>query len=129
EDLRVRDRARLDPRFPRDSEDDLFDLGVRDRRAIASCVAIVTRARLLAEAPHLAEPVGDGRLEPLALPDPPANVEAGQVAHREWPHREAEVVEDLVHLVRQRALEDQTLRLLAARVEHAVADKAVADAD
>ena len=56
----------------------------------------------------------------------PGDVEAGEVTHRERPHREAEV---LVHLVHQRALEDQPLPLLAALVEYAVADEAVADAD
>src|SRR5256712_1116546 len=119
EDLRVGDRAPLDPRFPRDPEDDLLDLGVRDRRAIAPRVAVVARARLLAEAPHLAEPVGDGRREPLALPDPPADVKAGEVAHRERPHRETEVEEDLVYMLWQGAFAGQSLRLLPGPQDHA----------
>src|SRR6267378_2408310 len=91
-------------------------------------VLVIARPRLLAEAPHLAEPVGHGRLLALALADAPADVEAGEVAHRERPHREPEVVEHPVHLVRQGALKDELLGLVAALMEHAVADETVADA-
>ena len=51
-----------------------------------------------------------GDFTPRALADAPADVEAGQVAHRERPHREAEVGEHLVDLVRQRALQDAASR-------------------
>src|SRR5213594_4030584 len=129
EDLLVRDRAALDRLLPGDLEDDLLDVGIGDRRAVAALVAVIAGAGLLAEAPELAEAVGDqGALAP-PLADPPAHVEAGEIAHRERPHRESEIVEHLVHLLRERALEDEPLRLLAALVEHAVADEAIADAD
>ena len=76
----------------------------------AGLVAEPAGPGLLAEAAHLADLVGDDRglqdgrvrLRP-ALADAPADVEAGQVAHGEGPHREAEVVDHLVDLVRQRA--------------------------
>src|SRR5881409_1265422 len=129
EDLLVRDRAALDRLLPGDLEDNLLDVGIGDRRAVAALVAVIAGAGLLAEAPKLAEAVGDqGALAP-PLADPPAHVEAGEVAHRERPHGKSEIVEHLVHLLRERALENEPLRLLAALVEHAVADEAIADAD
>ena len=59
----------------------------------------------------------------------PADVEAGEVAHRERPHREAEVVEHAVDVPRHRAFQHQLLRLALALRQHAVADEAGAHAD
>src|SRR2546428_8208751 len=68
EDLLVRDRATLDRLLPGDLEDDLLDVGIGDRRAVAALVAVIARAGLLAQAPELAEP-GCG---PGARAPPPA---------------------------------------------------------
>ena len=48
---------------------------------------------------------------PWALADGPADVEAGEVAHAERPHREAELLERLVDLLRRRAFLEQQLGL------------------
>src|SRR5262249_39296330 len=125
EDLLVGDGAARDAELGRDLDDDLLDLGVGSSGTL-SAVRVVTSTGLLAEAAHLAEAVAAHRRHATALADAPADVEPGEVAHREWPHREAEVVQDLVDLVRQRALEEEPLGLLAALVEHAIADEAVA---
>src|SRR5262245_25794210 len=129
EDLLVGDEAPDDAHVGRDLGDDLFHLGVRLRRAVAPLVAVVAGPRLLAEATHLAQAISHRRLHALALADAPAHVEAGHVAHGEGAHGKAEVVEDLVHLLGQGALQDELLRLAPALVEHAVAHEAVADAD
>src|SRR5712691_9818643 len=128
-DLVVRDRSALHFGLPGDFLDDALDLGIGLRRAIAAFVLVEPAARLLTEASHLAEAVGDGRTLAAALADAPADVETGEVAHGERAHGQAEVGEHLVHLLRRRALQQQALGLLGALVEHAVADEAVADAD
>src|SRR5262249_47490464 len=125
ENLLVGDGAARDAELGRDLDDDLLDLGVGSSGTL-SAVRVVTSTGLLAEAAHLAEAVGDSRRLATALADAPADVEPGEGAHREWPHREAEGVGDVVDLVRQRALEEEPLGLLAALVEHAIADEAVA---
>src|SRR5882724_358032 len=129
QDLVLPDLPPGDAHLARYLDDDLLHVGVGDRGAVALLVAEVTRAGLLAEAAQLADAIRHRRLHALALADAPAHVEAGEVAHREGAHREAEVGEDLVHLVGQGALEDQLLGLAPALVQHAVAHEAVADAD
>src|SRR5439155_16580885 len=128
QDLLVGDRPARDAQLRRDVDDDLLDVGIR-RRVPLLVVLVVAGARLLPEAAELADAVGDRRLHAAAFADAPADVEAGEIAHREWPHGEADVVEHTVDLMGQRALENQLLGLDAALVKHAVADEAVADAD
>src|SRR6185503_298786 len=129
QDLVVADLAAGDPHLARHLDDDLLHVRVGDRGAVALLVAEVARAGLLAETAELADAIGDRRLHALALADAPAHVQAGEVAHRERTHREAEIGEDLVPLVGQRALQDELLGLAPALVEHAIAHEAVADAD
>src|SRR5262249_21407007 len=128
QDLLVRDEAARDTELGRDLDNDLLDVGVGNGGTV-SAVLVVARACLLAKAAHLAEAVGDSRLLATSLADAPAHIEPGKVTHGKRPHREAEVVEHLVDLVWQRPREQESLRLLATLVQHAVADEAVADAD
>src|SRR5213593_635094 len=128
-DLVVRDRSALHAGLSRDFRDDPVDLGIGLRRAITAFVLEEAAARLLTETAHLAETIGDGRALAPALADAPADVEAGEIAHGERAHGQAEVGQHLVHLLGRRALEQQAFGLLAALVEHAVADEAVANAD
>src|SRR6185295_18938938 len=87
EDFLVGDGAALDSPLLRGLGDERLDLGIGLRRAAALLVAIPARAGLLAEAPHLADAVREGRVaQPsvargfLALADAPAHVESGHVA-------------------------------------------------
>src|SRR3989442_5244563 len=82
EDLLVGDRPPRDAHLGGDVDDDLLDVGIR-RRVPFLVVLVVARARLLAEAPELADTVGHRRLHAAPLPDPPAYVVAAEVAHRE----------------------------------------------
>ena len=109
--------------------DQLFHLRIGQRRARPCLIFVVALAGLLAEAAGLAQRIGDFRLDAAILARTPADIEAGEIAHRERSHRHAELGHDRVDLLRQRAFEQQLLRLLAALRQHAVADKAVADAD
>ena len=109
--------------------DQLLDLGIGQRRARARFILVVALAGLLAEAAGFAQRVGDLRLDAAVLARAPADIEAGEIAHRERAHRHAELGHDGVDLLRQRAFEQQLLGLLAALRQHAVADEAVADAD
>jgi signal transduction histidine kinase/CheY-like chemotaxis protein len=129
EDLLVGESPARDAGRLRDLGDDPLDLGVGMGRAIPTLVTVEAGSGLLAEAPHLAEPVGHRSPGAAGLADAPAHVEAGQVAHRERPHGEAEVHQHLVDLLRQRALQQQPLGLHAPLMEHAVAHEAVADPD
>ena len=92
-------------------------------------ILVVALAGLLAEAAGFAQRVGDLRLDAAVLARAPADIEAGEIAHRERAHRHAEFGHHGVDLLRQRAFEQQLLGLLAALGQHAVADEAVADAD
>src|SRR6185369_554312 len=67
EDLLVADRAALDAPLLGGLRDERFDLGIRHRRAAALLVAIPAGARLLAEAAHLADAVGDGGVAQAAV--------------------------------------------------------------
>src|SRR5215470_8554761 len=133
EHLVVADRAPRDAAVFRAGSDDRLHLGIRLGRARAGLIPVPTRAGLLTEAPLLAKPVAHLRvaqvLPPrggLALADPPADIEPRQILHGERAHGEAEIVDDLVDLLGRRALLDEELRLTEIRVEHAVADEAVA---
>ncbi len=90
-------------------------------------------ARLLTEAPHLADPVGQRgialALRPvlqLALAHIPADVQTGHVAHGERSHRHAEIIHDAIHILGLRAFLDQEGCLATIGMQHTVADKAVA---
>src|SRR2546428_6483 len=92
EDLLVRDRAALDRLLPGDLEDNLLDVGIGDRRAVAALVAVIAGAGLLAEAPELAEAVRHlGALGPPPL-EPPAPVAAGAGAPAIWLRSSVEVL-------------------------------------
>ena len=107
------------------------------RRAVARFVAVIAGAGLLAEAAHCANPVGNRAVarafgqavrQPLALANPPAHVEAGEVGHGERPHRQAQLVRRSVHILGQAAFLDQVFRLGAVRMQHAVPYEPVAHA-
>ena len=127
EDLVAADLALVDALGGAEVGDDLLDLRVGRRGAGFRVVDVVAAAVLLAAPAGFAEDLADvagGRL--LLVP---ADVEAGEIAHRERAHREAEVVQDAVHVVILGALQDDALRLLLALEEDPVADEAAADAD
>jgi hypothetical protein len=69
-----------------------------------------------------------GALGGAALADRPADVVAGQVAHAERAHGEAELLDRAVHLLRRGAFVQQEAGLAAVLLDHAVADEAVGDA-
>src|SRR5947209_3283834 len=126
EDLVVGDLAPLDAGLARVARDHLVDHGIGDRRAAAGLVAVEARARLLAETPHLAQLVADLRVAAFRrrdrvarAADAPADVEPGEVAHRERPHRKPEVADDAVDLLRRRTLFEQEARLARVLVQHA----------
>src|SRR5690606_10190762 len=80
--------------------------------------AVPTLARLLAVSAHLDDAIGDREsaigVRVLLLPAfPPgiADVEAGEVADRERPHRVAEIDHHLVDLLGERALLDEDVHL------------------
>jgi len=64
------------------------------------------------------------RVSPWDFSFTPADVQAGQVAHGEGAHGEAEVVEHPVHVPGHGALEDQLVGFALALAEDAVADEA-----
>src|SRR5690606_34724987 len=105
----------------------------RVRQGVAAFIFVEARAGFLPETAHLAEPVGDGRvalvLRPqmsLALADAPADVQAGEVAHAEGAHSQAEFLQRAVDLLGARAFLEQETRFPQIAVQHAVADEAVA---
>src|SRR6185437_6354424 len=88
-----------------------------------------------AVAAELVEPVGGRRVALVPGPRrieraarPPADIDAGDVADGEGPHRHAEIVEHLVDLLRQGALVDEEGGLAGQRPAAAVGDETVADA-
>ena len=113
-------------RFGRDQ---VGDPGVR--LAVARAVGIVVEplAGLLPEPPGLAQRVGHRRGLAQRLADPPADIQPGQIAHRERSHRKAEAGKGGVHVLRRRAFQQQAFVLARPRRQHPVADEAVADAD
>ena len=122
------------PRSLRELLDDVGHQRVRDRLARAGLVAVPAGARLLSVAPLFANRIGHhalirrGVLGGAALAAGPADVQAREVTDAKRPHREAELFERLVHLLRQRALHQQAVGGGTVLGEHPVADEAVADA-
>src|SRR5581483_1129994 len=111
DDFLVADFAPLNSSFGGCLYDQILDDRIGNRRAAARPVAIPAGAGLLTKTAHLADPIGDLRVAQmrrpcrrLALADVPADIEAGKIAHAERPHREAEVLDRLVDLLRQCAL-------------------------
>src|SRR6185369_10625462 len=110
-----------------------LDFRIGNRLAATRFIQVPALAGLLPEAAALGDLVGDLRvlevrtLDIAALADLPADVEAGHVAHRERPHREAPLLRRGVDLLRRAAFVDQEHRLLPVFLDHAVADEAVAD--
>src|ERR1019366_2084433 len=68
-----------------------------------------------------------GRRKPLA--HLPTDVQSGQVAYGERPHRHAEVVKGAIDLLWHRTLLEQESGLAHIRRQHPVADKAFTDPD
>ena len=135
EDFLVADLAALDARLLRGFDDKVFDDGIRNRIAVARFVTIPAGTRFLAEAAkfaHLVRHPGITQVRwprcSLALADVPAHVEPRQVADPERTHGEAEILDDLVHLLRQSAFLEQEPRFAEITVQHAVADETVAHA-
>src|SRR5579859_7275331 len=125
EDLLVADLARVGARFDDEVVDDLLGDGAGLGGALF-VVVVVARAGLLAAAVHLAEHVADGLALGVLLH--PADVEAGQIAHRKRAHGEAEVVEHPVDVPGHGAFHDQLLGLTLSLGEHPVANEAWAHA-
>src|SRR5437773_9662525 len=114
DDLLVADRTALDAGLSRMLDDHLLDHGIGDRRAAAFFVAVPACAGLLPEAAQLANlveqvAVADAGLAQMRprLAIAPADVEAREIAHGERTHREAEIGQNLVHLLRQRTFLQQ----------------------
>src|SRR6185437_12097465 len=129
EDLLVADRTPLAAEPGQRLVDQLFDLGVGQRGARAAFIFVVALAGLLAEAAGLAQRIRDFALDAAVFPRAPADIEAGEIAHRKRTHRHAELGHDGIDLLRQRAFEQELFRLLAALRQHAVADETIADTD
>ena len=122
----VADRALRDPLRLGEVADDR--LHMRRRFGVARFVIVVeARAGLLAAPALFAQDVADRRA--LRRLGRPADVEAGKIAHRERPHRHAEVGQHAVDRPWRRAFENELHRLALALGQHPVADEAVADAD
>src|SRR5258707_138403 len=104
DDFLIGDLARGDAQLLAVGLDHLVDQLGRDGIALARLVVVPARAGLLAEAAQLAQLVGRaavlhvGALDGAALADGPADVVAGQIAHAERAHGEAELLDGLVHL-------------------------------
>src|SRR4029079_16427005 len=62
-------------------------------------------------------------------PGSPANIETGKIDHGKMPHRHTEFGENAVDLLRRRTAIEQFAGLLATNFQHAVSDKAEADAN
>ena len=113
--------------------DQRLDLGIDHALALV-VVLVIAGARLLPVPAHLHDLVGDAReLRRLAgelplLADAVADVEAGEIAHRQRPHGHAPALQRAVDLLRHGAFERHGLHLAAVGGEHAVAHEAVAHA-
>ncbi len=108
-------------------------IGIDDRQrfwiggAVAGFVIdIKALAVLLAAQAGFAQPVAHA--DALGCLGAPADIQAGQIAHLERPHREAELGEHPVNIGGRRAFQHQKIGLLLAAAEHAVADEAIAHA-
>ena len=113
--------------------DQRLDLRIDHALAVV-VVLVIAGARLLPVPAHLDDLVGDaGKLRRLArelalLADAVADVEAGEVAHRQRAHGHAPGLQRAVDLLRHGALQRHGLHLPAIGRQHAVADEAVAHA-
>src|SRR3546814_17179393 len=112
DDFGIADRALLDPRLLAELVDDLGDAGALRRVALV-VIVVKTRLLLLAPAAFGGERVADA-LDPVRVAVP-ADVDAGQVALLQRPHRAAEIDIHLVDLPRGRAFQSPLLRPALAR--------------
>ena len=62
----------------------------------------------------------------IFLANPPADIQSGKIARREWTHGHAELDQRVVNGLHLSAFFDQKLRFPAIGPEHAVSDKAAA---
>src|ERR1019366_10661470 len=90
ENFVVADHAALAPEPLQGLVDQLLHFRIGQRRARSALVFVVALAGLLAEAAGFAQRVGDFRLDAAILARAPADIEAGEIAHRERTHRHAE---------------------------------------
>ena len=116
----------------------LDDLQYRRVAGVFACLRIVlieTGAGLLAQPAHLGEHVGDtvrARIAALRFGQRLAgfvtDVDTGKIGDAYRPHRHAPCLHRRIDLFRRRALDQAELRFAKVRLQHAVADEAVADA-
>src|SRR5690242_11997620 len=126
EDFLIADLARVLTRLRNEVVDDLLGDG---RRFCGSVfvIVVIAGAGLLAAAIRFAENIADRFAVRFLLY--PADIETGEIAHRERPHGKAEIVKHAIHVPGHRAFQNHLLRLAATLRQHAVADEARADAD
>src|SRR5262245_3614238 len=132
DDLFFGNLAAFDPLLGRDLFDQRVNFGVGNPVAVL-VVFVPARAGLLAVATHLAQTIRDLRVTRAGLlqmrvlfANAPADVESGQIADGQRPHRHPEFAERAVDVLRLGALFDQELRLAAVLMQHPVADEAIA---
>ena len=132
DDLGVGHRLARDAAARRRLIGEPFDQRIGNPRAAARLVRVPSGAGLLPVASHLEQRVGHLRLRPLrarladrfqVLPDPRADVDAGDVLHPERPDRHAEVGERLVDLRDARTFLEQQVRLAHVVGQHPVGDE------
>ena len=104
------------------------DHGIRLPLAAAFGIGVVAGVGFLSEAAEVAQLVRHDPRQPRVLDAghlarAPAEVEADQVGHRERPHVETEVVDHLVHLLWQCAVQDDLSGLARVAAENVVADE------
>src|SRR5258708_6471729 len=83
ENFVIADHAALAPEPLQGFIDQLLYFRIGQRRARAGLVLVIALAGLLAEASGFAQGVGNLRLDAAVLARAPADIEAGEVAHRE----------------------------------------------
>src|SRR5208282_1907464 len=96
-------------------------------------IAVPAGQSLLAIATHLAKTILSNGLAntrffqvAIFLANPPANIQSGKIARREWTHGHAELNQRVVNGFHVRAFFDQKLGFPPIGPEHAVSDKAPA---
>src|SRR6516225_3139008 len=133
DDLVGRDVPLLDLQGLGLGADQRLDLGI-DNALAAGIVLVVAGPRLLAVPAHLDDFVGHAReLRGLTgelplLADAIAHVEAGEIAHRQGPHRHTPGLQCAIDFAGHGAFERHGLHLVTVGCQHAVADEAVAHA-
>src|SRR3954468_10562992 len=125
DDLFIADLAALDAFLLGEILDDLLDHW-RRRRPPLLVVIVEARALFLAPSIDRAQSVAD-ILDPFRVAMP-ADVDAGEVGHLEWPHGHSEFYVDAIDLLGCRTFEEQLRRLDLPRHQHSIADEAVAHA-